>query len=445
MMTLIGQIAGCLIVAAGIGGLVGWFLRQHSVRALDQQIYDLMTALQVKEQALNAAQLELKSRISTMQGYESKLSSTEALLQTAQEEAAAHSERFRQIQAELSAAIQRTAVLESDLAAALQRSADSDKMVAAFEQEARQANAARTAAQQALSLKDGELCELQNRVAELETLSAEADQLRSHVAEIEPAQGRLHWLEVQLSEKESHLRTALHEAEEQRAAAIQRGSELDVLREQLEEQSQRLREWESKRDKTLRQHATDVKLIETHRETIQELHSTLAERERTAEAQAEKIAALQRQFDELSLLYTTLTESQAKGKQDDADRSGPRKRQAEIRAPRKVKGPAESIGRQTLPAESDQESDQLKLEISSGSHAAESRKDDLTKIRGIDPALEQALNKLGTHSFIQIARWTSTDMSRVAKQLATPLDQVKRRNWIADAKKQHREKYGEHL
>lgn len=83
--------------------------------------------------------------------------------------------------------------------------------------------------------------------------------------------------------------------------------------------------------------------------------------------------------------------------------------------------------------------------MSSGSQATGSRKDDLTKIRGIDPTLEQALNKLGTHTFIQIARWTSTDMSRVAKQLATPLDQIKRCNWIADAKKQHREKYGDAL
>jgi len=441
MMPLIGQIAGCVVVAAGIGGLVGWFLRQHSVRALDQQIYDLMTALQVKEQALNAAQLEVKSRISTMQGYESKLAATEALLQTAQEEAAAHGERVKQIQTESSATIERVAALESDLAASLQRSVDSEKMVVAFEQEARQANAARTAAQQALSLKDEELHELQNRVAELEGLSIEADHLRSHVAEIEPAQGRLHWLEVQLSEKESHLRTTSHDAEEQRAAAAQRGSELDVLKKQLEEQSQHLREWESRHDKTLRQRATDAKLIDTHRETIGELQSALAERERSAEAQAEQVSALQRQFDELSLLYTTLTESQAKGKQEGADRSGSRKHQAEIRTPRKVTGSSDSVGREPLPVKDDQ----LKLEISSGVQATESRKDDLTKIRGIDPALEQALNELGTHTFIQIAKWTSTDMSRVAKQLATPLDQAKRRHWIADAKKQHREKYGEHL
>lgn len=444
MITLIGQIAGCLIVAAGIGGLVGWFLRQHSIRALDQQIYDLMTAFQVKEQALSAAQLELKSRTSTVQGYESKLSATELLLQTAQEEAAAHTERTKQMQAELSAATQRIAVLESELSASLQRSTDSDKVIAAFEQEARQANAARTAAQQALSLKDEQLCELQGRVAELEGLTAEADQLRSHVAEIEPAQGRLHWLEVQLSEKESHLRTALHETEQQRAAATQRESELDALKKQIEEQSRHLREWESRHEKTLRQHATDAKLIDAHRETIQELQLELAERERTAETQAEEIAALQRQFDELSLLYTTLTESQAKGKQDEADRPSSRKRQAELRAPRKVKGAPENIGRHASALKTAKD-DQLNLEIPSGSQAAGSRRDDLTKIRGIDPALEQALNKLGTHTFIQIARWTSTDMSRVAKQLATPLDHIKRRNWIADAKKQHREKYGEPL
>lgn len=441
MMTLIGQIAGCLMVAAGIGGLVGWFLRQHSVRERDQQLYDLMAALQAKEQAVSAAQLEIKSRTAAMQGYESKISSTELLLQTAHEEAAVHTQRITQLQAELSAASQRTTALESELAVSVQRSTDSDKMIAAFEQEARQANAARTAAQQALSLKDEELYELQTRIAELERRATNTDRLRTHVAEIEPAQGRLHWLEVQLSEKEAQLRTALHENQEQQAAAVQRESELETLKNQVGEQSQRLAEWESRYEKTLRKHAADAQLIEAHRETIHELRSSLVERERTTEAQAEQIAALQRQFDELSLLYTTLTESQAKGTQENADRPVIRKRQEEMRTPRKVKGTSESIGRQAAPARNDQ----LNLEIPSGSQATESRKDDLTKIRGIDPALEQALNKMGTNTFIQIARWTSTDISRVAKQLATPLGHIKRRNWIADAKKQHREKYGEPL
>ena len=37
MIMLIGQILGCLIVAAGIGGAVGWLLRNVSASPLTQQ------------------------------------------------------------------------------------------------------------------------------------------------------------------------------------------------------------------------------------------------------------------------------------------------------------------------------------------------------------------------------------------------------------------------
>ena len=73
------------------------------------------------------------------------------------------------------------------------------------------------------------------------------------------------------------------------------------------------------------------------------------------------------------------------------------------------------------------------------------RKDDLKKIHGIGPAIERAFNKMGTFTYIQIARWTPSDIARVARKLETVPDRIKRDNWIAGAKKQHREKYGEKM
>ena len=73
------------------------------------------------------------------------------------------------------------------------------------------------------------------------------------------------------------------------------------------------------------------------------------------------------------------------------------------------------------------------------------QKDDLQKINGIGPVFAQTLNKLGTYTFIQIARWKPEDIEKISKKLETDPDRIKRENWMADAKKQHYKKYGERL
>ncbi len=66
--------------------------------------------------------------------------------------------------------------------------------------------------------------------------------------------------------------------------------------------------------------------------------------------------------------------------------------------------------------------------------------DDLKKIDGIGPGLATTLQKLGTRTFIQIARWKPEDIEKIAKKLATDPERIKRENWVAGAKKQHYEK-----
>ena len=77
--------------------------------------------------------------------------------------------------------------------------------------------------------------------------------------------------------------------------------------------------------------------------------------------------------------------------------------------------------------------------------AKDGQKDDLSKIPGIGPAFARTLNKMGLHTFVQIARWKPEDIAKVAKKLYTAPDRIKRENWVAAAKRQHREKYGERL
>ena len=71
--------------------------------------------------------------------------------------------------------------------------------------------------------------------------------------------------------------------------------------------------------------------------------------------------------------------------------------------------------------------------------------DDLKKIDGIGPGVAATLQKLGTRTFIQIARWKPEDIEKIAKKLATDPERIKRENWVAGAKKQHYEKYKERL
>lgn len=49
MMALISQMLGCLLVAAGIGGAVGWLLRHLSAAPIAQRLLDSETELRIKD------------------------------------------------------------------------------------------------------------------------------------------------------------------------------------------------------------------------------------------------------------------------------------------------------------------------------------------------------------------------------------------------------------
>ena len=396
MTMLIGQMLGCLIVAAGIGGITGWLLRHLSVSKLNQHIYDITTALRIKEQAVHSAQIELKAKASTVQIYEDKLISAEALAHSTQQELASCTERLRVIQEELSSATQRVSALESEQQASLQRYHDSDATIAAYVQEARQANAGCTAAHQKLSVKEQELLDLQNRLTEVEGSLAELERLRAQVVEMEPAQGRVHWLEVQLSEKDAQHRAALHETKEQHAAQLA---------------------------------------------SIQEVQGTLAERDRAILEKNNRIAALERQFDELHALQLAMTEQAPTMGKKKKGNSPVQKPLGEVRTALTLRPERKPSSSQSP----DQADKQLHLQIGQPKLTSEPQKDDLKKIRGIGPTIEVALNKMGTYTYVQIAKWTARDIARIAQKLDTLPDRIKRDNWVDEAKKQHREKYGERL
>lgn len=67
MSMFINQMLGCLIIAAGIGGVVGWLLRNVSAGALKQQLTDVIAMMHLKEQMLEKARHQLRDSASKMQ------------------------------------------------------------------------------------------------------------------------------------------------------------------------------------------------------------------------------------------------------------------------------------------------------------------------------------------------------------------------------------------
>jgi hypothetical protein len=86
MTMFINQILGCLIIAAGIGGVVGWLLRNVSAGTVTQQLTDVTAMMHLKEQMLEKARYELRDTASEMQALNAQVMASEAAHQSDQEE-----------------------------------------------------------------------------------------------------------------------------------------------------------------------------------------------------------------------------------------------------------------------------------------------------------------------------------------------------------------------
>ncbi len=70
MTMFFNQMLGCLIIAACIGGAVGWLLRNVSAGKLTQQLTDVTAMMHLKEQMLEKARYQLRDFASKMQPLE---------------------------------------------------------------------------------------------------------------------------------------------------------------------------------------------------------------------------------------------------------------------------------------------------------------------------------------------------------------------------------------
>ena len=68
--------------------------------------------------------------------------------------------------------------------------------------------------------------------------------------------------------------------------------------------------------------------------------------------------------------------------------------------------------------------------------------DDLQKIRGIGPVLEQTLHEVGIYRYAQIAGWTRDDVKAMSERLPGFRNRIVRDRWTAAARRLHIAKYG---
>ncbi|MDF0675488.1 MAG: hypothetical protein P0120_14290 [Nitrospira sp.] len=542
MITLMSQMVGCLLIAAGIGLAVGWLLRGLPKNSIEQPYEDLVKQLRTKEQVLETTSHDLKVKTSAMQVLEQKLMSSEMLYTSAQRELTARGERVKALEAELSVRSRRLTDLEAEGVAARQRVSEVDASAAAQAEELRAAQQAGRATDRAREVMEQKIRALREHIAQLNEGLADRDRLRAQIEKLGSAQDRIHQLEVELSDREAAHRGTLQQLErsiaerdrqigefdaiaaaqaEELRAAQQACQTTDQVREVMEreilvlrEHIAQLNEGLADRDRLRAQieklgsaqdriHQLEVELSDreaTHRGTLQQLERSIAERDRrieelvpvthllrekesalkererayarTVKEHEVEVAKLQEQnaaqeelraqhlLDEQQLherdeqiasLHRQLHDLQAErqgllrevqgipGKEEQIEHL--KKRLKEMRPALSTKTPT-AIGAPRQPRQNGAEPSPKAGQLKVGKDIQE---DDLKKISGIGPAYANTLNKMGTRTFIQIARWKPEDIQKIAKKLDTDPERIKRDNWIADAKKQHYRKYGERL
>ena len=446
MIMFIGQILGCLIVAAGIGGAVGWLLRNVSAGPLTQQLMDVTATLRLKEQTLGKTQYELNTQTATVQMFESKIVESEEINQSIRQELSARNDRLQALQEELAISTQRLTILEAEEASVRRRASEYDAAAAAQLEEAQQLQLTRQAAQQTLESNKQEQRDLQRRAAELDDAIAEANRLRARVEELEPAQGRVHWLEVQLSDRDAEHRAALHQLNNQLAERDRRIDEQEPLTQRFQEQQTTLAQWDTKYAHTLNQHEAQIAKLQQPLAVQDQLRAQLLLDKQLLHDRAEQIDVLRYRIQELEAQQQGLADQikTAGDKQEQID--GLRTRLVEVQAALRIKTDGGIVPPRQKPRQS---GSQLSLAMEQAKAEKERPKDrpkdDLSKIHGVGPAFAKTLNKMGLYSFDQIARWTPEDIDKVAKKLYTAPERIKRDKWIAEAKKLHEQKYGPQL
>ena len=441
MITLMSQMLGCLLIAAGIGVAVGWLLRGLPKNSPDHSYGDLANLLRTKEQVLETMSHDLKVKTSGMQILEQKIMSSETLYSSAQREVTARGERVKALEAELAVRSKRLTDLETEAVAARRRESEFTAQATAHGLELQEAQQVCRAAEQAREVMEQEVRVQREHIAQLNEGLADREQLRARLEKFELVQSRVHQLEVELSDREAAHRGVIQQLEQSLAERDRRIEELVPVTHLLREKQSELKEWERTHARTMQELEGETAKFQEQCAAQEQLRSQHLLNEQRLHERDEQIASLHRELHALQAERRTLLEEVQGIPEKDEHIDRLQQRLKELRVTLRTKPASATVGlpltRQNRATLSSQEG-QSKVK-------KDSQKDDLKKIHGIGPAFAQTLNKMGTYTFIQIARWKPEDIEKIAKKLETDPDRIKRDKWIADAKEQHYRKYGERI
>ncbi|MCS6305016.1 MAG: hypothetical protein H8K07_15345 [Nitrospira sp.] len=354
-------------------------------------------------------------------------------------------DRVHQLEVELS---DREAAHRSTLQQLEQAIAERDHRISEFDSfAAAQANEVQDAletcrtAEQAREVLKEEIRVLREQIAQLNEGLAHRDRLRAQVKKLEATQDRVHQLEVELSDREAAHRGTIQQLERTLAERDQRIDKLVPVTHLLGEKEAAIKEWERTHARTV--HDLEAETAKLHEQAaaqdqLRAQHQLDEQRLQERDAQ---IADLTRQLQNLQTERHALRK-EVQGipeKEEQIDRL--QKRLKELRAT--LRATPSSAAVHSPPPRSNGTTSNASGGSPKGSTSVPA--DDLKKISGIGPVFAGTLQKLGTRTFIQIARWKPEDIAKIAKKLDTDPERIKRENWIAEAKKQHYHKYKERL
>jgi len=414
-MSLIGQIFGCLIVAAIIGLAMGWLLRSFATSEKRQQLSEIAARLRGREHEMDSLHHELKVRTSAVQILEGKMIASEAALKDLQADLAGKTDRIASLQTELAdkatyanAMARETETLRQALShtesTLEQQAATYADMQAELEQ-----------AQDLMVSRDQEIATLKTWVDQLEIKDAEILKLRTRISDLEPSRDRLFAAEARLADEQHRFRKTLEERDGQ---VVRLQSACDDMRAELLHREEHYRKAEAQHQATMQEHEEQMQKLRVELVEVESLRREIEVKQNALEqAEERRVMDVTEREEEIGAL---------------------RRRLVEYRV-------AQQRGLGNKPADRTQESPPREKSISKPAHTAEHSKDDLKKIHGIGPVIERVLNRMGLSTFRQIAGWDRTDIERMADKLNTFPDRIVRDNWVEGAKKQHFLKYGEKL
>jgi predicted flap endonuclease-1-like 5' DNA nuclease/chromosome segregation ATPase len=376
-------------------------------------------------------------------------------------------DRVHQLEVELSdrEAAHRSLIqqLEQTIAERDRRITEFDALAATQADEVQDAVETGRIAEQAREVQKEEIRVLREQIAQLNEGLAHRERLRARVQKLEATEDRVHQLEIELSDREAAHRGTIQQLEQALAERDHRIDQLVPITHLLHEKEATIKEWE-------RTHARTVQDLEGETTKLQEscaaqdrLHAQHRHDEQQLQERETRIADLRRELKDLQGERQALRNQVESIPEKDEQIDRLQKRLRELRAALKATPPSSAVppqpprqkaagpnsqqpkvGQPVAPPH--QNGTGHKASAGQQPQAGKSvQADDLKKIGGIGPVLADQLQKLGTRTFIQIARWKPEDIAKIAKKLETDPERIKREHWIADAKKHHYRKYGERL